>query len=155
MKAAKSGTQDAPTGDVDEETFFARLLNPRGRSTRSQYILDLLAASGAWLLMVMILATILASIPGALDVGGGLLYLLLYLPLMGVYVVLLSFAHIRRLHDRGHSGWLVLLLFVPVVNIIMLLYLLFSPSSWSFAPEDLQKYQSKVTDIVEQVKKEQ
>ena len=34
---------------------------------------------------------------------------------------------IRRLHDRNHSGWLCLLIFVPVVNILFTLYLLLAP----------------------------
>lgn len=33
---------------------------------------------------------------------------------------------IRRLHDRDHSGWLCLLLFLPVVNFFFTLYLLFA-----------------------------
>ncbi len=32
---------------------------------------------------------------------------------------------IRRLHDRDHSGWLALLILVPVVNILFALYVLF------------------------------
>ena len=30
---------------------------------------------------------------------------------------------IRRLHDRNHSGWLSLLILVPIANIVMMLYL--------------------------------
>jgi uncharacterized membrane protein YhaH (DUF805 family) len=35
---------------------------------------------------------------------------------------------IRRLHDRNHNGWLSLLIFVPVVNLVFTLYLLLAPS---------------------------
>jgi hypothetical protein len=34
----------------------------------------------------------------------------------------------RRAHDRNHSGWFVVLLFVPLVNIGVTLYLLVAPS---------------------------
>lgn len=34
---------------------------------------------------------------------------------------------IRRLHDLGHTGWLVLIYFVPLVNLLFSLYLTFAP----------------------------
>ncbi|MBS3932920.1 MAG: DUF805 domain-containing protein [Truepera sp.] len=36
---------------------------------------------------------------------------------------------IRRLHDTGHSGYFALLLFVPLVNIALVLYLLVMPGT--------------------------
>jgi uncharacterized membrane protein YhaH (DUF805 family) len=33
---------------------------------------------------------------------------------------------IQRLHDLGKSGWFLLLAFVPLLNIVMMLYLLLS-----------------------------
>jgi len=44
--------------------------------------------------------------------------------LFQVYVVII--AGIRRLHDLNHSGWYLLLAFIPLVNVIMILYLLFA-----------------------------
>ena len=35
---------------------------------------------------------------------------------------------LRRIHDRNHTGWFLVLLFVPVVNVAAGLYLLFAPS---------------------------
>lgn len=46
-----------------------------------------------------------------------------------IYIVFIYFYWvftIRRLHDRNHSGWLSLLLLVPLINIIFALYLLFA-----------------------------
>lgn len=36
---------------------------------------------------------------------------------------------VRRLHDRSHSGYLVLFALIPVLNVLLSLYLLFAPSS--------------------------
>ena len=41
-----------------------------------------------------------------------------------VYIVII--AGIRRLHDLNKSGWYLLLAFIPLVNVIMILYLLFA-----------------------------
>ena len=54
---------------------------------------------------------------------------------------------IRRLHDRDHSGWLSLLMFVPVLNIIFALYLVFAKGdekSNSFGPQRITKSWEKV-----------
>lgn len=47
-----------------------------------------------------------------------------YLPLLWLSCA----AATRRAHDRNHSGWFVVLLFVPVANIAAMLYLLLAPS---------------------------
>ena len=36
---------------------------------------------------------------------------------------------IRRLHDIGQTGWLSLLLFIPLVNLALIIYLLIAESS--------------------------
>ena len=46
-----------------------------------------------------------------------------------LYIALIYFSFlfaVRRLHDRNHSGWLSLLMLVPLVNIAMALYLTFA-----------------------------
>ncbi|WP_445114662.1 DUF805 domain-containing protein [Acinetobacter sp. WZC-1] len=43
-----------------------------------------------------------------------------------VYIVILYFSlifAIRRLHDRNHSGWLSLLIILPLINLFFLIYL--------------------------------
>lgn len=54
-------------------------------------------------------------------------------PIVGVLIIILGViialsVHIRRLHDIGKSGWMVLLFLIPFVNFIFLIYLLFKPS---------------------------
>ncbi len=47
--------------------------------------------------------------------------------IVGIAATFLSFTNaIRRLHDCGHSGWLVLLALVPIISMGLTLYLLFS-----------------------------
>ncbi len=50
--------------------------------------------------------------------------------MMGIlYIVLIYFSFIftiRRLHDRNHTGWLSLLMLVPLVNLFLILYLFFA-----------------------------
>jgi uncharacterized membrane protein YhaH (DUF805 family) len=45
------------------------------------------------------------------------------------FVWLQSMNAVRRLHDRGLSGYTVLVGLVPVLNVLWLLYLLFAPST--------------------------
>ncbi len=49
--------------------------------------------------------------------------LIIYLPLI-IFGGLIY--PIRRLHDLGKTGWLVLIMFIPIVNILFYLYLLFA-----------------------------
>lgn len=52
---------------------------------------------------------------------------LLLLVIMYLALIYFSFIFaIRRLHDRGHSGWLSLLMLVPALNIAFGLYLIFA-----------------------------
>ena len=56
--------------------------------------------------------------------GGGMIFIIL------IYVALMYFTFvftIRRLHDRNHTGWLSLLMLVPLANVILMLYLIFAP----------------------------
>ncbi len=48
--------------------------------------------------------------------------------ILGIVALPFSFGlGVRRLHDLGYSGWLLLILFIPVINIIFGLYMLFAP----------------------------
>lgn len=56
---------------------------------------------------------------------GGILGLLLTIVRIVLAIAMFSIT-IRRLHDLGHSGWLSLLLLIPLVNLILIIYLLFA-----------------------------
>ena len=72
-----------------------------------------------------ILIPVVGSNPDAAAGIGGLLYFVAVV----VGLVIAVFLGVQRLHDMGYSGWLWLLLLVPLVNIIMSLFLLFAPGN--------------------------
>lgn len=56
--------------------------------------------------------------------GTGLLFIGL------IYIAIFYFTfvfNIRRLHDRNHTGWLSLLMLLPLVNVLLILYLMCAP----------------------------
>lgn len=55
----------------------------------------------------------------------GLSYSVLFLVYLYFYMVLVA----RRLHDLNKSGWWMLLLLIPVLNIVFIFYLLFAAGS--------------------------
>ena len=53
-----------------------------------------------------------------------------------ISILMIVSATVRRLHDLDKSGWLWLLLPIPLVNILLLLYLLLKPGqNWQYTPE--------------------
>jgi len=48
---------------------------------------------------------------------------ILFVPLSWIAIV----NYIRRPHDLGRSGWLILVMFVPIVNFLFFIYMLFAP----------------------------
>ena len=110
----------------------------------SQYVEDsALSAAGrfgrlsflAWncllsLGLAVLIAIIAVVAPNLLlELGSGSMGIGMIL-LVIIYIVAFYFSFIftiRRLHDRNHTGWLSLLILVPLVNIIMGLYLVFAP----------------------------
>ena len=102
-------------------------LNAAGRFGRFSYL--------AWNCLLAIVASIILGIFFAIfpntfvnletgNFGGGMIFIIL------IYVALMYFTFvftIRRLHDRNHTGWLSLLMLVPLANVILMLYLIFAP----------------------------
>jgi len=102
-------------------------LSPRGRFGRLSFI--------AWYMLVTILSYIAMGLLGGTTLFmetdpekialffssmGGVSYVLLTI----ITTVLLVIFVIRRLHDVNTTGWLALLLIIPLVNLILMLYLL-------------------------------
>jgi len=97
-----------------------RILFGAGRLGRLHFLYWNLGLTAA--MYLLIIATTPDDIGG---VGDAIAHRFLgWLPLMWLSCAVAT----RRAHDRNHSGWLVVLLFVPFVNIGATLYLLFAPS---------------------------
>lgn len=100
--------------------------NPSGRSSRREFIVHFLF----WVSIIIVYIVIGALVSSFLYLVFRLqlpwpLDFLLYLVLVLAFVISMIIAQVRRLHDLGATGWLLLLEFVPIVNVIMLVILLF------------------------------
>lgn len=125
-----------------------KLLSFEGRLNRKPYVLRGLAVCLISFVIVQIVSGVLGLIVAKVaesspDLGMALLLFLyavifvLYLPATVIGISL----GIRRCHDNDWSGWLVLLHFVPLVNIVFGLLLLFKPGTPGpnrFGPDPLQ-----------------
>ncbi|OTG99908.1 MULTISPECIES: DUF805 domain-containing protein [Acinetobacter] len=102
------------------------VLNAAGRFSRFSY----LGWNGLLLLVMMLLGIIVAiALPSsAPDTNQDMpVFAMIILGILYIALIYFSFIFaVRRLHDRNHSGWLSLLMLVPLVNIGMALYLTFA-----------------------------
>lgn len=59
---------------------------------------------------------------------------------------------VKRLHDLNKSGWLILLMFIPIVNAIFGLYMLFAdgtvgPNQYGADPKNRMPYQGQPSAV--------
>ena len=99
-----------------------------GRMNRLEYFLGfLLLLLPFFLIGILILVISLLVSNSSKDTiagNGAVIYLIIFC--LGYFVSIIS-VHIRRWHDLDKSGFLTFLLFIPVINIIAALILLFMP----------------------------
>lgn len=102
-------------------------LNAAGRFGRFSYLAWNCLLAIAMLLFIAVIAVLFPSLfQGAAD--GLPAFAVIIFGILYLAVLYFTFVFtIRRLHDRSHSGWLSLLLLVPLANIGIALYLLFAP----------------------------
>mgnify|MGYP000877579153 FL=1 len=125
-----------------------KLLSFEGRLNRKPYVLRGLAvcliSSVIVQIIAFILGVIIAEIAESSPDLGMVLLIFLYAVIFVLYLpatVIGASLGIRRCHDNDWSGWLVLLHFVPLVNIVFGLLLLFkqgTPGPNRFGPDPLQ-----------------
>lgn len=99
-------------------------LSASGRFGRLSYLGWTMLSSIIILMLLGITAMIFGTSlqPENISLVAFIPFIIIYI---GAFYVTFVFA-IRRLHDRNHSGWLSLLVLVPVANLILILYLIFA-----------------------------
>lgn len=109
-----------------------KFLSPASRIGRLRYLahsfLFMLAASIAMSLVLGIFAAVLAGVGLGETAAMGVVILLsvgCYIAMLVVYVIFM----IQRLHDLNKSGWMSLLVLIPIVNFFFGLYLIFAPGT--------------------------
>lgn len=116
-------------------------LSSKGRFNRMSYLGWLMLTGFVFIILLMIAISVLgigssilagaqqgdmASVVSALTSGAGLITLLAFI-VIGVYITVV--VNVRRLHDLDKSGWLVLLAFIPLVNLLFFLYVTLMPGT--------------------------
>lgn len=94
-----------------------------GRMNRRNYFLGYIVLTLILFLpwTILVLVSTIFGIDYQNSVATSITLMVIYL----IYIVYsLSFS-IKRAHDLGHSGWIILAYIVPVVNLILLLVMLF------------------------------
>lgn len=99
---------------MDMDRIQEEYFNFEGRINRKVYIIRSL--------ILFAISFILGLILGFLgDFSGGLIYFAIW-----VVGAIATFAqHVKRLHDLGKNGWWSLLMFVPFVNLALVIYMVF------------------------------
>lgn len=109
------------------KTCFQKYVTFKGRARRSEYwwffLLNSIVSIVTFVLDYQMVTINIEVGLGALALSH-LYRLIVFLPDLAVSV--------RRLHDTGHSGWLYLLIIIPILGTLFLLYFFVSDS----APEE-------------------
>lgn len=109
-------------------TIIDHAIKPNGRFSRRSYLAWNMLIGFVILIIGLITAMFIPNAEqsfsdGAVPIPLLIIFFILYAVSLYFSIIFL----IRRLHDRDHSGWMALLILVPVVNIIFGLYILFAP----------------------------
>ena len=100
----------------------------QGRIGRLRYLSYLMLMSILmYVVLVLSMAVILGFFVDTADIESSYLWLLLaYIPLLPFIFYTAIIYPKRRLHDLNQSGWLAVLMFIPVINFFFSLYLIFA-----------------------------
>lgn len=116
----------APSADLsqqmnDGQTYAPSMFAMRGRIGRLRYLAYSIVLTILMLAVGGVLMGVLSTMIASVDV----LAVLIYIPSI---VVSLMMA-VRRLNDMNQTGWLSVLILVPLINFFFGLWLLFAPGS--------------------------
>ena len=113
------------------QRFKGRYLTTQGRLNRWAYFvagIKLFLMALIPYIMLGIGAVMLEADSGAANILG-LFFLLPSLVLVLPFIAASLMLQIRRCHDLGHSGWIILIGLIPYVNILFYLYIIFCPGT--------------------------
>ena len=113
------------TRESDEGYDQTRALSPKGRFGRIQYLGYSMVISFATGILMALFSAVLAATGVKEEAGVIISLVVLYAALIPISVIFV----IRRLHDLNRSGWFTLAFFIPFVNFIIALMLLFMPGT--------------------------
>ncbi|MDR0734190.1 MAG: DUF805 domain-containing protein [Elusimicrobiota bacterium] len=99
---------------------YKRYFQIRGRASRAQY-----SSFTAWQILILILLGVLIHFLPQFSKTIGIIVNLF---LIASFIPMLTIG-IRRLHDLDRSGWLMVLAFIPLINLIFFLVLLLHPGT--------------------------
>jgi uncharacterized membrane protein YhaH (DUF805 family) len=111
--------------------LYKRSFAPSGRFSRSEFAVVLFASLAAWMYATFVHALGMVGV-----VNDDLIRLLTVITsLAAIFATGCALAGaVRRLHDLAKTGWYVLVVCVPYVNVLFVLYLLFAPGYRSKLP---------------------
>lgn len=105
-----------------DNSYEPRVFALQGRIGRLRYV-AYYTASMLVIVPIAMIATVIGKIggetPAVVLLGLGILAALVHMLALGV----------RRLNDLNRSGWLLLLMAIPVVNLLLSLYMFFAPGT--------------------------
>ena len=103
----------AAVGDVDEQEYQpVKTFSATGRIGRARYI----GYSIGWALLVGLCAGVIAAATG--KAGGGAIGMLVIFAAYAALIVVQFMLTIQRCHDFNTSGWVSLLVLIPLVNLL-------------------------------------
>jgi len=125
---------------------FSKYATFEGRATRSEfwwwYLFTVLVGLVAYVPYLVLLGIGAATSDGGGAVSGVVTLLMVVFLILWILLVIALFiptlaVGCRRLHDRGQSGWLLLLYFVPCASIVLIVFFLLegTPGDNAYGPK--------------------
>ncbi|MGH8493028.1 MAG: DUF805 domain-containing protein [Moraxellaceae bacterium] len=108
-----------------DETYEPKIFSTQGRIGRVRYFAYSCIVQFILIALVGIAAAVLIPALATSPENSTGVLLLIYIPLFAAAFVMAK----RRLNDLNQTGWLSLLLVIPLINLIIAIYLMFWPGS--------------------------
>ncbi len=114
----------------DDDTYAPKIFSLNGRIGRLRYLGYLWALGIPFGIIFGVIAAVLIPALGPrsgarVGTGFSLMMFVIYVPMIAIGLIMAR----RRLHDLDHSGWFAVLAFVPLVNILFYVYVIFFPGT--------------------------